>query len=307
MRGRITVIGSSNVDFIMQVERLPAPGETVTDAVFMQTFGGKGANQAVAAARSGGNVTFLTGLGEDIYASQMLANFAVDSIETSSILHAKGVPCGTALILFDSLGENYIAVAPGANDSLLPEHIEARKELLQDSALIVMQREIPTHTTQRVLELAENLNVPVLFNYAPVRKCEIPVNPQITGLIVNEGEASALTGLPVQNLEQAQAAATTLRSLGPRFVVLTLGAKGVCFASQEATGHLPAFPVTPIDTTAAGDTFCGAFATALTEGKALEQALLFAQAAAALSVTHIGAQPSIPYRNDIDLFLMPGE
>lgn len=303
MAKRITVVGSSNVDFITQVEHLPAVGETVTNGVFMQAFGGKGANQAVTAARAGGQVTFLACVGADAFGQQMIANFQADGIETDRIAQAQGIATGSALIVVDRNGENYIAVAPGANRALEPAHIEASADLIALSALIVMQMEVPPRTVNRVLELAAERGVPVMLNYAPVSNREVSVSPQVTYLIVNEVEVGVLTGQPVETVAQAQQAAAALRKRGPACVVVTLGADGAWISSDALDRHIPAFKVTPVDTTAAGDVFCGALAVALCEAMPLEEAVRFASGASAISVTRMGAQPSIPRREEIDSFL----
>lgn len=299
----IVVIGSSNVDFIMGLERLPAVGETVSDGQFSQTFGGKGANQAVAAARAGGRVAFITCLGEDIYLSTILNNLRLDGIDTERIVVQSGIASGSALIMFDRDGNNYLAVCPGANYALLPHHIEASTDLIKSAKLVIMQMEVSTPTTLRALEIAASVGVPVLFNYAPVRLQEIPISEQTGLLIVNETEASALTGLPVDLPEQAEEAAEALRRRGAETVIVTLGAKGACVVNSELRRHIQAFRVDPVDTTAAGDVFCGALAAAIVENRPLLEAVEFASAASALSVTRAGAQPSIPTRNEIDAFL----
>ena len=300
---RIAVVGSSNVDFIMQVERLPTVGETVTNANFMQTFGGKGANQAVAAARAGGNVTFVTGLGDDVYAPLMRDNFERDGMVTDYIFMAPHLPSGSALVMFDKQGANYLTVAPGANYALTPAYIDDCAEVIRSAKMLVMQMEIPIPAIERALEIAAERGIPTLLNYAPTRHLEIPMSDKIQILVVNENEASALTGLPVETREQAALAAKRLRNQGPQIVVLTLGAAGAYIAAGGIGETVPAFAVTPVDTTAAGDVFCGAMAVALTEGKPLLEAARFANAASALSVTKPGAQPSIPFRAAIDSFL----
>jgi ribokinase len=307
MEKRITVIGSSNVDMIMKLERLPAVGETVTEGEFLQTYGGKGANQAVAAARAGGRVAFVTGLGDDPFGQNVLKNFRQDGLETDRIVIASGVPTGTALVMFDRRGDNYLAVAPGANYALEPAHMDACADLIAQSAMLVMQMEIPVPTIVRALELASGRGVPVLFNFAPMKTRELPVSGQMTGLVVNEVEAAALTGLSVGDAKQAKTAAQALLAQGPEFVILTLGAEGAHVASRALRQQIPAFPVTPVDTTAAGDVFCGALAVALVEGTPLLDAVRFASAASALSVTRVGAQPSIPRRDEIDAFLNASE
>ena len=303
MKQRITVIGSSNVDMIMKLSHLPAKGETVTEGAFMQVFGGKGANQAVAAARAGGSVTFVTAVGDEPYGHIMLENFRNESMDISHALIVEGVPSGTALIMLDQEGANYLAVASGANYSLLPSHIEALAEVIRDSALLVIQREVPNVTIQKALDIAEREGVPVLFNYAPAHPLELTVSAQMTGLVVNEVEAEMLTGVAVTDTVQAQEAAEALLSLGPKYVILTLGKEGAYVATESVRQLVPTFPVTPVDTTAAGDTFSGALAVALVEGKPLLEAVRFANAAAALSVTRMGAQPSVPSRVEIEAFL----
>lgn len=307
MGERITVIGSSNVDMIMKLERLPQAGETVTGGAFLQVFGGKGANQAVAAARAGGKVTFLSAVGEDDFGRAAVANFQQDGIATEYIVSVSGIPTGCALILIDAQGENSIAVAPGANYALLPEHIEANADVIRDSAMIVMQREIPTPTILRALELAAEFGTPVLFNYAPAQNREVLVSAQMTGLVVNEIEAAMLSGLPVETKEEAATAGEALRRQGPSFVVVTLGAEGAVVVSATGKERVPAFPVTPVDTTAAGDVFCGALAVALVEGNSLPDAVRFASAASAISVTRLGAQPSIPHRQEIEALVTPND
>lgn len=300
MKRRITVIGSSNIDLIMQLQRLPVPGETVGDGRFTRAFGGKGANQAVAAARLGGEVTFITCLGNDAVAPEILQHFARDGMDTSHVLRDEDMPTGTALVLVDAEGRNSIALAPGANDALLPEQIEARADVIAGSAMLMLQMETPLATNRRVLELAEAHRVPLMLNYAPIRDRELALSAAITWLVVNEIEAESLCGMPVSNVEQAHAAAEALRTHGPRCVVITLGANGVVLAAENLRAHVPAFPVQPVDTTAAGDCFCGALAVALVEGMPLEQAARFASAAAAISVTRVGAQPSLPARAELE-------
>lgn len=310
-RKRIAVVGSTNVDRVMRLDRLPAPGETVTDGEFFQAFGGKGANQAVAAARACGDaaaataVTFLTCLGNDLYAPALVKAFLADDIDTDSIVYDADRPTGTALILIDRGGENCIAVAPGANYALSPAHVDACEHILRDSDMVVLQMEIPVGTILRTLEVAERHGTPVLFNFAPARTREVPVSDRLTGLVVNEVEAQMLAGQAVAGVEDAGRAALALLEQGPRFVVVTLGDEGAVVAERGGGPPtvLPAFPVTPADTTAAGDVFCGALAVALVEGRPLAEAARFASAASAISVTRIGAQPSAPRRGEIDAFL----
>jgi ribokinase len=300
---KIVVIGSSNVDLIMKMDHLPEKGETVTDATFMQVYGGKGANQAVAAARAGGNVAFVNCVGEDAYTPKMIQNFIDDKIDTRFIFHETGVASGHALVMIGNEGHNYLSVAPGANYSLSPEKIEMAMPVIDEAALIVMQYEIPAETIKYVLDLARQKKIPVLWNFAPARKFDLSQLTGISILIVNEVEAGFLAQIPVNNVEDAEKAARLLVQKGIDTVIITLGAKGAFAITPSEKVQIPAFQVNAVDTTAAGDTFCGSFAVALTEGKSLKQGLLFASAAAALAVTKMGAQPSAPRRIEIDTFI----
>ncbi|MGC9469269.1 MAG: ribokinase [Anaerolineae bacterium] len=302
----IVVIGSSNIDFIMKMDHLPARGETVTDATFMQTFGGKGANQAVAAARAGGNVVFVNCVGDDPYADKMVAGYEESGVQTDYIWHESGVSSGTALIMIGEGGHNYISVAPGANQRLTPERIDSVRDLIAGAAYVLMQFEIPSETIARALDVAEEVGVPVVWNYAPARPFDVERLRQVGILVVNEPEAAALTGMSVTDRASAQAAASRLRDMGVGTAIVTLGENGSVIASSEVDGeiaHVPAFPVEPVDTTAAGDTYCGCLVVALAEGKELPEAVRFASAAAAICVQRLGAQPSTPWRQEIDAFL----
>lgn len=304
MSKRIVVVGSSNADRIMKLPRLPAVGETVSDGVFGQAFGGKGANQAVAAARAGGNVVFLNAVGADAEGAAMVKAFAADGIDTSRMVVSSDLPSGAALVLFDGEGRNYLAVAPGANYALRPEHIARHEAVFGDAAIVVLQNEIPADTAEAAMNTAHARGVPVLLNYAPVRDRGISLSPLVATLVVNENEAAELVSVAVSDRESAFAAGESLLSHGISTVIVTLGADGL--VALESTGtrfHLPAFAVKAVDTTAAGDTFCGALAVALVENQPLANACRFASAASALSVTGAGAQPSIPRRAQIQAFL----
>lgn len=303
MGKKIVVIGSSNVDLIMKMERLPVVGETVTDATFMQVYGGKGANQAVAAARAGGEVSFVNCVGNDAYTPQMVKNFESDGIDTQFIFKERQMVSGHALVMIGSAGSNYLSVAPGANYALTPEYIDSAKSVLLDAAMLVMQYEIPIETIEHVLTIAEENNIPVLWNFAPAQKFRLTYCSKVQILVINETEATFLAKIKVENRESAESAVEELLQLGPKMVILTLGADGVIYGDVDGIHHCPAFMVNAVDTTAAGDVFCGSFAVALVEGKPLRDAIMFATAASAICVTQIGAQPSIPNRMDIDIFI----
>ncbi len=300
---KIVVIGSSNVDLIMKMDHLPEKGETVTDAAFMQVYGGKGANQAVAAARAGGNVSFINCVGEDAYTPQMVQNFIDEGIDTRFVFRETGLASGHALVMIGNQGQNYLSVAPGANYRLSPEKINRALPVIEEAALIVMQYEIPAETIEYVIGLTRQKNIPVLWNFAPARHFDLSYLSGISVLIVNEVEAGYLAQMPVANEQDAEKAARLLVQMGIEKVIVTLGAKGAIAVAPGGKEQITAFNVDAVDTTAAGDTFCGSFAVALTEGQPLKQALQFASAAAAISVTRMGAQPSAPNRAEIDTFL----
>ncbi len=300
----IVVIGSSNIDFIMKMDHLPARDETVTNATFMQTFGGKGANQAVAAGRAGGDVIFVNCVGDDPYAERMLAGFRESGICTDYIYREVGISSGTALVMIGEGGHNYLSVAPGANARLTPQRVEAVRDLIAAAACVLMQFEIPPESIVRALDIAAEVGTPVVWNDAPANPFDVSHLYKVGIVVANEPEASALTGMAVTDLDSAKTAAGRLRQLGARTAIITLGENGSVVADASgAVMHIPAFPVRPVDTTAAGDTYCGCLVVALAEGKPLTEAVRFASAGGALCVQRLGAQPSIPWRNEIEAFL----
>lgn len=285
------------------MDHLPEKGETVTDAEFFQVYGGKGANQAVAAARAGGNVAFVNCVGEDAYTPQMVQNYKNDGIDTRFVFTEKGIASGHALIMIGGAGMNYLSVAPGANYKLTPAKIDEAMPVIDEAAMIVMQYEITAETIKYVIDIANRKGIPVLWNCAPARAFDVSYIPKINILVLNEVEAGFLAGMQVENESDAEVAAQKLVSIGVEKVIITLGSKGAFVLTKTEKVSVPAFQVEAVDTTAAGDTFCGAFAVALVEGKPMKAALQFASAAAAISVTRMGAQPSAPTRGEIDAFL----
>lgn len=300
---RIVVIGSSNVDFIMKMDHLPSLGETVTNARFMQTFGGKGANQAVGAARAGGEVWFVNCVGDDAFAPLLKANLRAAGVHTDYVIEQKGVMSGAALVMVGGVGENYLSVAPGANYHLTPAMVEALEPLLREAGMVVLQYEILPEALAAAIALADRLAIPILFNLAPARPIASQLIPKVRYLVVNEVEAAFLCGFAVDSDEQVEKACDRLLELGAHTAIITLGAGGVYLASAGLRRRIAAYSVSPVDTTAAGDIFCGALAVALVEDKPLFEAARFASAAAAISVTRLGAQPSAPGREEIDAFL----
>jgi len=304
MKNKIVVIGSSNVDLIMKMDRLPEKGETITDADFLQVYGGKGANQAVGAVRAGGNVAFVNCVGDDAYTPKMLENFRNDGLDTRFVFKETGIASGHALVMIGGEGNNYLSVAPGANYKLTPALIDQAIPVINEAAMIIMQYEIPVETIKYTFEIAEAKGIPVLWNFAPARPFDLSYVAKTAILVVNETEAAFLCGQEVETDEEIELAALKLQELGASLVIITLGKRGAFALSAFEKVFVPAFKVKALDTTSAGDVFCGSFAVATVERKTLKESLIFASAASALCVTKIGAQPSAPWRNDIDNFLM---
>ncbi|MGZ5488687.1 MAG: ribokinase [Candidatus Aminicenantales bacterium] len=300
---RILVIGSSNTDMVIRVPRIPRPGETILGGTFTMAAGGKGANQAVAAARAGGRVTFVARVGDDVFGERALANFATDGLDARFIVRTAGSASGVALINVDEHGENSISVASGANALLSIEDVDRADDAFAAADIVLLQLESPLETVEAAARKAGERGVPVVLNPAPARPLEDGLLRRVAVLTPNEHEAEILTGVAVRDERGAREASARLRARGPATVVITLGERGVFASAPEFEGLVPAFKVDPVDTTAAGDIFNGALAVALAEKLALAAALRFAQAAAAISVTRPGAQPSAPMRAEIEAFL----
>jgi ribokinase len=303
MSQKIAVVGSSNIDLIMQVPRFPQPGETVADGVFTQTFGGKGANQAVAAARAGGDVVFVSCLGTDNFAEQFMERLEDYNIDTSNIFQEPGVSTGTAMIMVDEQGENCIAVAPGANYCLTERQLNKAQPALMEARVILLQGELHPDMLKLILKRCFEAEKKVLLNMAPAQHLEEEYLKDVALLLVNESEAGILVDRPVKGVEQAMQAAEELAELTNGGVIVSLGENGSYIVTKDIKEIVPAFKVKAVDTTAAGDVYCGTLATALVEGIDPLEAVRFASAAAAISVTRLGAQPSIPTRVEIEEFL----
>lgn len=303
MKSRILVVGSSNMDMILQLDRIPLPGETLLGGQFSMVPGGKGANQAVAAARSGGDVSFVTRLGKDVLGELALTGFRKDKIQFDHVTIDDTGPSGTALIFVSKDGENSIGVAPGVNAHLSPDDVSRASNEFATAKVVLLQLETPLKTVSAAIDLACSQNVPVILNPAPAQRLSQELLKKISILTPNEHEAALLTGIDIKCEESVKAAADTFRSQGVKNVIITMGARGALIANSSVTHMVPTYPVDVVDTTAAGDTFNGVLAVALAEGKELCRAVEFANAAAALSVTKLGAQSSIPLREEIESFI----
>lgn len=303
----VLIIGSSNTDLIIKAARIPKPGETILGGEFARAAGGKGANQAVAAARAGGAVTFMARVGCDPNGEAALAGFVADGIDGRHVIRDPTHPSGVALILVDRNGENSIAVASGANDKLSPADVRKAKAAFHRARIVLLQLETPLPTVAAAIELAAARGVRVVLNPAPARPLPAQLLRLVYLLTPNESEAELLTGIAVSNEGTAARAATRLLGRGVQNVIITMGARGAFVAGKDLRRLMPGFKVKPVDTTGAGDVFNGALVVALAEGRPLLESVQFASAAAALSVTRLGAQPSAPTRREIEAMLATGE
>lgn len=298
----ILVIGSSNTDMVIKTTHLPRPGETVLGGTFLMNPGGKGANQAVTVARLGGHISFICKTGDDIFGRQAQQLFKEEGIDTSYLFTDGKAPSGVALITVDDQAENCIVVASGANANLMPHDLMHAEEAVDQADWILMQLEIPLETVEFVAEMAVRKGKKVILNPAPARSLAPGLLHNLYALTPNETEAEVISGVKVTNLSSAMEAARVIHEMGVTWVVITLGSKGALIYGDSLKEMIPAFPVQAVDTTAAGDVFNGAFIVALSEGKTLKEAALFACKASAISVTRIGAQSSVPYRTEVDIF-----
>ena len=303
MSKNIVVIGSSNIDLIMKMERVPKLGETVTEGEFSQVFGGKGANQAVGAARTGGQVTFVSCVGDDAFGTQMIEGFNNDGINTEFVTIEQDVASGTALIMIDSEGQNAISVAPGANSRLKEHHIDRASMAISQAEIVLFQYEILPESLEYAIHKCHELGERIALNLAPARPISDEALSKLSILIVNEIEAEFLTGLPADSPENISKIANALLEKGIETVIITLGKEGSYIAQKGHSEMVAAYEVEAVDTTAAGDIYCGSLCTALVEGKTMAEAVRFASAAAAISVTRLGAQPSAPSREEIEDFM----
>ena len=300
---KIVVVGSSNTDMVIKLDRLPRPGETVLGGDFFHAAGGKGANQALAAALAGGEIKFVARVGRDMFGAQAVERLVEAGVNVEHVIREESLPSGVALIFLAKDGVNSIAVAGGANARLSPADIEKASAAIAGADVVLMQLETPMETVRVVAELAARAEVPFILNPAPATALPAELLKLVSILTPNETESELLTGIAVTDENSAGRAAEQLLSLGVKAVILTLGSRGVFVATAVTSELVPGFQVQAVDATGAGDVFNGALAVALAEGKPLLEAARFANAAAAISVTRLGAQPSAPRRKEIDSLL----
>jgi len=295
----IVVVGSSNTDMVVLTDHLPAGGETVLGGEFFMNPGGKGANQAVAASRLGGAVTFIAKIGNDIFGKQAVELLKKEGINTSYILEDPDHPSGIALITVDRQGENCIVVASGSNANLRQGDIQKVKEIIQQAGIVLLQLEIPQPSVEYVVQIAAAAGAKVILNPAPARTLPDELLGRLSIITPNETETEILTGIKIKDEESAERAAIKLREKGVDTVIITMGSRGAFVFNDDVCEMIPAPAVQAIDTTAAGDVFNGALSVALSENKSIYEAVYYACSAASISVTRRGAQASAPFRNEI--------
>ncbi|WP_189339892.1 ribokinase [Raoultella sp. 10-1] len=301
--GKLVVLGSINADHILNLKSFPTPGETVTGNHYQVAFGGKGANQAVAAGRSGANIAFIACTGDDDTGERVRRQLASDNIDIAPVRAVKDESTGVALIFVNGEGENVIGIHAGANAALSVAQVEAEKARIADAQALLMQLESPLESVLAAAKIAHQHQTSVVLNPAPARELSDELLALVDIITPNETEAEKLTGIRVENDDDAAKAANALHKKGIGTVIITLGSRGVWVSHDGEGRRVPGFKVQAIDTIAAGDTFNGALVTALLEGTGLAEAIRFAHAAAAIAVTRKGAQPSVPWRKEIDEFL----
>jgi ribokinase len=295
----VAVVGSLNMDLVARAPRIPKPGETLTGSDFATHPGGKGANQAVAAARAGANVLLVGRVGDDAFGNALLSNLREAQVDVSHITRDDRAATGVALIVVEDSGQNSIVLAPGANARLTAEDVNAAEEAIASADVLLLQLEVPLATVVRAAQIAKRHGVTVILNPAPAQALPAGLLSMIDVLVPNETEAEIITGMPVQTAQDIEAAARALQQTGVPIVVMTLGAKGSLLAESNGLSRIPTFEIVPVDTTAAGDAFVGTFAVAIGEGKATTEAVTWGSAAGALAATRAGAQPSLPTRTEI--------
>jgi len=300
--GRVCVVGSVNMDAVIRVPRLPRSGETILGGPFQLVPGGKGANQAVAAARLGSRVSLVARVGDDPFGAQLVAGLKSYGVDTSYLKVTPGLVTGVAVVTVEHSGHNAIAVAPGANHALSPDDIEEAQEAIITSKVLLAQLEVPLETVARAASLARARGITVILNPAPAQPLPRELR-QVSIIVPNEIEAEMLTGIGARSVSGARRAGRQLLQMGAQMVIVTLGDKGALLLQEKGSRYFPAYPVEPVDTTACGDAFCGALAASLASSYGIEEAVARANAAGALTATRAGAQPSLPSLDMLEEFL----
>jgi ribokinase len=303
MKNRVVVVGSYNTDLTIKTKRIPQPGETVIGGNFFQGGGGKGANQAVASARAGATVSFVARVGNDVLGKEAVQQLAQEGINTQFVVQDEHYPTGVAFILVDERGENSIAVASGANARLSPADIEKAKAEIASAGVILLQLESPPETVQHAIDLAHKSGTLVILNPAPAGQLNGLSFNEVNIITPNIIEAEMLSGEKISTDESLAVCARKILRYGIQNVIITLGERGVFLASANTMDLISAYQISAIDSTGAGDVFSGSLAAFLAEGKSIQEAVKMAMASATISVTRMGAQPSAPYRSDIENFI----
>jgi len=297
---RIVVVGSSNIDMVVKAERIPGPGETVLGGDFVMVPGGKGANQAVCAAKLGAEVKLVARIGDDVFGETSLANFRAVGVDTEFVTEDPDHPSGVALIAVDAKGENAIVVAPGANLALTPDDVDRAADAIRAADAVVLQLEIPPETVEHTIELAASCGTRIVLNPAPIRPISRDALGKVDVLVPNQHEAAELVGCASGAELEVGSAARKLRETGVPAVVITLGSRGAYVAADSGEAFIEAFKVEALDTTAAGDAFTASLACGIAEGMPIIEAARFAAKVAAISATRMGAQSSMPSRKEVD-------
>jgi ribokinase len=303
MNTRIVVAGSLNMDLVAYAPRIPQPGETVIAGAFQTTPGGKGANQAVAAARLGAAVSMIGKTGTDAFGQELRQSLEAAGVRCRFVSRDADAPTGVALITVDATGQNSIVVASGANMQLSPADIDAAEDVIAAAGFLLLQLESPLETVTHAATVAQRHGVRVILNPAPARALPTELLQMVDVLIPNETETASLTGLPVETPQDAEVAGAALLARGVGAVIITLGARGALLVRDREAVHSPAFPVVAVDTTAAGDAFIGGLALALSEGQRVPEAMRWGCAAGAIAAARAGAQSSLPDRGEVEAML----
>ena len=298
MKPRIVVVGSLNMDLVVQAPRIPKPGETILGAGELQMIpGGKGANQACGASRLGADVAMVGRVGDDAFGEALIHNLNKTKVNTSLITRDADAATGIALIVVDDSGQNSIVISSGANGRVSDEDVDRGEDLIRSTDVLLLQLEIPLNAVIRAAELARLHGAITVLNPAPAQPLPTELLPLIDVLIPNETEAAILSGCESNTDEEIRQAATALRKSGVKTIIMTMGSRGALLITENVFSHFPTFPIDPVDTTAAGDAFVASFSVALAEGRSLQEAVRYGNAAGALACTKLGAQPSLPNRS----------